>query len=622
MNVRAFSLLTPAWLILCSLGTPALLLAAPGPSAGEPNAAEQKAARAGAVSQFLKACADLGQASTDLRVGRATSMEKVLPRDMPFAIEPLRDLQLSLARNEKESAQLIVVPVAGPLREVSVNASDLRSAEGTVFSKDQIQCDVVGYVKTQARPPYGTSHIGWWPDPILNFLGPVDIAADDLQSFWVRVRAPKDQPPGTYRGTLRVSAEGVPAQTFPMAVRVFSFTLPTHSPLPVAITFSPHDYPADEKKPLEGAYRNASEYPVRAWRNHKLAWAEMLADYYINYDSLYRHGPPDFEVLDHLHQRGQLVAFNLGNFDAVSRDAAAATNALAWLRTAYDEAVRRGIVDHAYLYGFDECKPEQFPLLEKTAQTLRREFPKALLMTTSYDHSYGMDTVVKTIDAWCPLTPSFKPDQAAAARAAGRHIWWYICCGPHHPHANLFIEYPAIEGRLLMGAMTAKQRPDGFLYYQVSIWNARTPITRGPFTDWDPRSWTTYHGDGSWTCVGPDGTPVPTIRLENFRDGLEDYAYTVILETIIRQLEASASSLSSTQQQWLADAKTALPVPETLVKSMTDYSREPTRLYAWRNRIGNLIDASGLANVNPWGPNFGPRGLPRTHPPGTAGASR
>ena len=226
-------------------------------------------------------------------------------------------------------------------------------------------------------------------------------------------------------------------------------------------------------------------------------------------------------------------------------------------------------------------------------------------MTTSYDHSYGLDTVVKTMDAWCPLTPSFKPEQAAKARAAGKQVWWYICCGPHHPHANMFIEYPAIEGRLLMGAMTAKQRPDGFLYYQISIWNSRKPITSGPFTDWDPRSWTTYHGDGSWTCVGPDGMPLPTIRLENFRDGLEDYAYALILEEIIRRRTAQAEPLTATDKQWLADARQAVSVPEPLVKSMTDYSREPAALYAWRNRLGDLIDRSGMPDANPWGSGFG-----------------
>lgn len=567
-----------------------------------------------AILRLQKACSGLGLPSRNMLVGTATSMEKILPREAPFDVRPAREAEISLARNEKESFQVTVLPVVTSLHKVSVAVSDLKSTNGAVFRREQINCEVMGYVETKTRPPYGTSHIGWWPDPILNFLGPVDIAVGDLQAFWIRVRAPKDQPPGIYRGTLTVSADGEPSVALGLTVRVWPFTLPTHSPLPVAITFAPHDYPADEKQPLQGEYRNAPQYPVNAWKKHKLAWADMLADYYINYDSLYRHGPPDFEVIKHLHDRGQLVAFNLGIFDAASRGPAAASNCLAGLRTAYEQAKELGVLDHAYIYGFDECKPEMFPLLEQTSQTLKRDFPGAMLMTTSYDHSYGLDTVAKTMEAWCPLTPSFKPDQAAKARAAGRQVWWYICCGPHHPHANMFIEYPAIEGRLLMGAMTAKQRPDGFLYYQISIWNSHQPITSGPFTDWDPRSWTTYHGDGSWTCVGPDGAPLPTIRLENFRDGLEDYAYAIILEEIIHEREAKSTSLTVADKAWLAEAKAALPAPETLVKSMTDYSREPAKFYAWRNRLGDLIQRSGMADVNPWGHNFGARGLKPPRP--------
>ena len=95
----------------------------------------------------------------------------------------------------------------------------------------------------------------------------------------------------------------------------------------------------------------------------------------------------------------------------------------ALLHCTVHQARTLGVLDQAYIYGFDECPKEQFPLLEKTAQSLHREFPGALLMTTSYDHSYGQDTLVKTMEAWCPLTPSFKPDQAAKARAAGKQVW-------------------------------------------------------------------------------------------------------------------------------------------------------------------------------------------------------
>lgn len=163
----------------------------------------------------------------------------------------------------------------------------------------------------------------------------------------------------------------------------------------------------------------------------------------------------------------------------------------------------------------------------------------------------------------------------------------------------MFVEFPAIEGRLLMGAMTAKQRPDGFLYYEISIWNSRHPITSGPFTDWDPRSWTTYHGDGSWTCVGPDGIPVPTVRLENFRDGLEDYAWFRILEETLRAATAE-NSTDPGRKRWAEEAKAALTVPEELVRSMTDYSRDPAKLSAWRDRIGDLIDQAAPRIANPW----------------------
>lgn len=570
----------------------------------------RQADRVLSVLRFQQACRAAGQRADQLLVGSATSMEKVLPRDVPLELTPARIVSVKLARNEKESFQLLVVPATQRLHRVKLSAGDLRGPRGTVFARSNIQCEVVGYVQTKSRPPYGSSLIGWWPDPILNFLGPVEVGEDDAQAFWIRIRAPKQQPPGEYRGAVTVSAEGAKSCKVELRVRVRGFTLPDHSPLPVAITFSPMDFAQPETEAIQAGWRPSDNYPMNAWRSQRLRWADFLADYYINYDSLYRSGPPDFEVIQRLHDQGRLVSFNLGIFDGVAGDEITRSNTLAGLRIAYDRARELGVLNHAYIYGFDECPRAKFPVLEQTAQRLRKEFPGALLMTTSYDHSYGLNTDVKTIDAWCPLTPSFNPERTAEARAAGRQVWWYICCGPLHPHANMFIEYPAIEGRLLMGPMTARQRPDGFLYYQISIWNSQQPITSGPFTDWDPRSWTTYHGDGSWTCVGPGGAPLPTVRLENFRDGLEDYAYTCILNEIIRRRDVRLASLSPKQRQWLEEAKAAIIVPETLVKSMTDYSREPSQLYAWRDRIGDLIDRSGESDVNPWGKDFDVHGFP------------
>ena len=579
-------------------------------TAALPAAEPRPADRAGSVARFENACRAAGLPTGDMLVGAATSMEKILPRAVPFQVKVAREFSLSVARNEKESLQVLVLPTARTLRKVSVHVTDLSRPDGVKLPKERVDCHVVGYVETKQKPPYDVTHVGWWPDPILDFTGPVDIAQGDLQAFWVRVRAPKEQPPGWYRGTLSVTAEGVAPVRVELSVRVRSFTLPDHSPLPLAITFSPEDFPTDATRKDQDAWRKNPDYPVRAWKSHRLQWADFLADYYISYDSLYHRGQPDFEVLEHLHRQGRLGAFNLGYYGDVGSSPAEVADwkaeNLPRFRAAHDRAASLGLLDHAYIYGADEAATDRFPRVERAAAILKAEFPDVMIMTTTYDQSYGQHSVIKSMDAFCPLTPSFDPVKARAARAAGKQVWWYICCGPHHPHANMFVEYPAIDGRLLMGAMTARQRPDGFLYYQISIWNARKPITSGPFTDWDPRSWTSYHGDGSWTCVGPGGTPLPTIRLENFRDGLEDYAYAVILDTIVHRRAAAHAADSD---PWLTEARAALQVPTALVKSMTDYSRDPLALYAWRDRMADVIEQSGATDVDPWGKAFGVRGF-------------
>ncbi len=560
-----------------------------------------------------------GQAATtqrdDVVVGFATSMEKILPRADKPDVKMLTRVELSLARGEKESFQVVVMPGRADLKQTAVRVTDLRGPDGATFSAGQVKLSPVGYVETKSVPPYKSPHVGWWPDPILEFLPAADIARGDAQAFWVRVQAPRNQPAGLYQGKLEVCSRDAVLFAADLAVRVFGFAVPAASPLPLAVTFSPHDHPTDATKAEQAKWRGEPDYPINAWKKHKLRWADFLADYYLTLDSLYTREGPDFEAIEHLHKQGRLGAFNLGYYGPCG---ASPAEIEAWkkgtldrLRRQFEQAKALGVLDHAYIYGCDENPKDAFPGVQRAAAMLKAEFPDVLVMTTTYDHSYGQDTEIKAVDAWCPLTPRFDPDKATKARAGGKFVWWYICCGPHHPPANMFIEYPAIEGRLLMGPMTAKYRPDGFLYYQISIWNSRRPISSGPFTDWDPRSWTRYHGDGSWTCVGPAGTPLPTIRLENFRDGLEDYAYFCLLQDLVRRREAKPAELSADQRAWLADAKAALQVPESLVKGIGEYSRDPSLVYRYRNQLAELIDRAGEPDADPWGREFGVRGFRR-----------
>jgi hypothetical protein len=443
----------------------------------------------------------------------------------------------------------------------------------------------VGYVRTTASPPYGPEHDGWWPDPILSFMGAVDVAAGDAQAFWVRVQAPRRQAAGRYRGRLEVLTGTRVLRTLDLTVEVYPFAVPVRTPLPLAITFWPEYV---DRNGVEGAH------PDRSWQRHRLEWADFLADYYLTYDCLYdyRNWSPDFEVLTRLHRQGRLGWFNLGYFGPIREGPegliAWESDSLHSIRPAYDQAKALGLLDHAYLYGCDEQPEAMFPAVQRAAERLKRECPGPPIITTTYDYTFGTNSVLRAVDAFCPLTPAYSPAVAAQARAAGKQVWWYIACNPSRPYANMFVDYPALDGRVLMGAQTAKFRPDGFLYYQVSMWYSPRPITSGPFTDWVP-----YHGDGNWVCAGPDGTPLPTIRLENFRDGLEDYAYARLLEQAIRQVEGSPS-LRTARAAWLTRARAALEVPAGLTRSMTEYTHDPAEVYRWRRGMAQAIAESGV----------------------------
>ena len=73
----------------------------------------------------------------------------------------------------------------------------------------------------------------------------------------------------------------------------------------------------------------------------------------------------------------------------------------------------------------------------------------------------------------------------------------------------------------------------------------------------------------------------------------------VLLEKLVRQRLAKGDTLPAEEKKWLAEAQAALLVPPSLVNDMTHYSRDPAALYAWRNRIADLIDRSDTGSGDP-----------------------
>ena len=568
----------------------------------------RKERRRKSVDRFLARCRAAGQSGDPCWIGRATSMEKVRPRANDFDVAAATSFSLKLARGERESLQVLVMPNGRDLRDVTVDVPALRRERngiGDWFRKADVlppsafKVSPMGYVRTVNPPPYkgpvnvATNlpggylrktkpvEVGWWPDPILDYLDKADVKGDDLQSFWVRCTCPDGQRAGTYRGTLVVRGEGW-RREFPLTVRVYGFSVPKRSPLPLAITFSPGpngQFADEEQLALIKKLKADPKSPANCWKAHEAEWGDFLADYYMTMDSLYHAGKGvHWDVLKRLKDQGRLGLFNLAYWGCVQDESEKGRKA--WigamhsrLDESYAKAKELGLLDHAYIYGCDEASTNCFGKIKWSVAQLKRLYPGVPIFTTAYDHDFGIGSALSGMDWFTPTTERYAENAAKVpgSRAAGHQVWWYIACGPKAPFANMFVEYQAIEARQLMGAQTVKWRPDGFLYYQVSIWNSLRPIS-GPdtFTDWEPRSWTKYHGDGSWFCCGPEGRPCATVRMENFRDGLEDFAYALEYERVTGR---------------------TCEVPPEVCREIDQFTDDPSVYYAWRDRIAEAIEA-------------------------------
>ena len=79
---------------------------------------------------------------------------------------------------------------------------------------------------------------------------------------------------------------------------------------------------------------------------------------------------------------------------------------------------------------------------------------------------------------------------------------------------------------------------------------------------------------------------LPTIRIENFRDGVEDLWYYRMLEKLVKQAEGK----SGFDKELLARSQKALAVPESLILSTDQYNTEPEALRSIRRELAECME--------------------------------
>lgn len=396
---------------------------------------------------------------------------------------------------------------------------------------------------------YSPSGGGWWPDPLLEVdsNGIPRVEAATTQPLFVRACVPPGAKSGNFTGT--VSLRGTDANTgdtfavdVPVHLEVWPITMPElSSPKSLSTAFT---------------FNTGLQKWFATWSSGSAlmnSTFKMLADHRIPADDLYIHSPrplAEYEALGAAGVKWMNLMDVSGGTRAHSFPAAYVTKVLDTLRPTVTALRSKGLLKQAYVYGFDEMPAQFNASVYQLFGAIKKEFPDLRTVATLDWPTMPADL---PLDVWVDEYADYgsgspyhhgaqKEKERQAWLAAGHEFWWYWCIGPSQSAwMNTFVERPAIQARLLFW-LTALHGVTGMLYYETDIWAEQcpsmrpcTPVSRingTAKTNFNPATWNGNgasiltggaNGDGSFTYPGPHGL-LSSIRLENIRDGIEDWS--------------------------------------------------------------------------------------------------
>ena len=525
------------------------------------------------------------RAAEPLTLSSADTMEKVF-RDEPWTRPAAEKLAIEAARNEIEGVQLVIVTGKEAVRGATVAVTDLVADGGGKIPAANVAWHVVGYVQTE-KPAYNVPKVGWWPDPLLPDRT-FDVGPGQVQPIWINVRVPEDAPAGVYRGKVTLRRAGAAEQSLPLEVRVWNFTVPKQQHLETCFLIRP-----DQLK----RFYKLDEVPVETYE----AWIDFCLEHRISITlNDWTHFERDLERLvgRQLGRGGSAFCLDYAWFSRGKPEERQKHNAdqVKRIKARYDRVKKRGWLDRAYVYCSDEVGKEDFAFARELYAELKKAMPDLRLMQTFYKDD-PISALGDVLDIWSPNTGRYRQAEFQARQAKGEGVWWYVCCGPGKPYANLMIEWPAVDHRLLLW-QTWKYKVEGFLYWGLCVWRDNLQgEKRWPEAKWNPATWRNsagkaHNGDGQLIYPGPDRKPLASIRLENLRDGIEDYEYFWLLRDAVARLKKAGGEK---HQALIAEAEQALAIDEAVVKDLTHFTGDPRVLRQARARLAGLIERAEAA---------------------------
>ncbi|MBU0497515.1 MAG: DUF4091 domain-containing protein [Candidatus Thermoplasmatota archaeon] len=511
-----------------------------------------------------------GQLSDGFSVYAASSLDRIFLNGKTLVKPSFSDSpEVSLAKNEYESFQIVINNGKSYLGSVRFEISDLMNDDGVKFNKENISYRIVGYVPTR-KPIYPVKYVGLWPDPLMP-SGDIDIQSGEMQPFWFTVFVPKDAVAGEYNGVIKVVVKGNVLKEIPLSVKIFDFELPRESNLKTAFGFDPSFLSKYYTKDVEAT----EEQFLIEMIKHK-----MNPILYIDPTS-----KEDLEKVDKYRWFG-FNNFAVGKFGGGLRnnwpEEDVKIEELLQKYQLYGEALALNkMLNYQYVYTWDEGEIGN-PVVAKIASMVHRAYPKLKNMVC-YKGFWDPEEYPgwgKDIDTWCFQIDHFNLKKLNALKKIGMEMWMYVSRPGNNQTPNLAIDFDSTDYRIIPW-MCWKYNLKGFLYWCTNWFKYVDP-----YKDAD-NTFQGHNGNGLLYYPGKSG-PVSSLRAEIFRDGVEDYEYLFLLRDRLRAFRNKG--MDKTYPKIFQRSIKLLMVDNNIVKSTTEYAKDGEILKTQRNRIGQAIE--------------------------------
>ena len=410
------------------------------------------------------------------------------------------------------------------------------------------------------------------PDALLPWDGQVKQLERPNQPLYLQVTVPPEAKPGTYRALVDVTVDDV-TTAVPVSVRVFDVRLPAPGATSGSLLTAFHVVPESYVAKVDELYHLGTN-PARSAAN--LSLFSFLSSYRISpagwgfgeprVPSGYTASPKWW-----LDAANNMVKQNQFPFSTmripISNQRASTHNRIAgvspfepddwctYLQSVHDFWGQHGWLDGRvpYLYTLDEPGLDGMKLVARQAAVGHRCFPGARMLVTGnpsdanrflWDDRNGDDA-----DIWAVLSrryygqslkPREKLDLITKARSAGKQIWSTTYTGvagsPGYSGAE-----PLSDPRMFL-LWNALEGISGTLYAQGT-----TSYGKG-----DPLAAVQNYGEYVLVYPGPTA-PIPSARLEQIRDGIEDWSLFDIVRkrhglSAVRSILGGAGLFSATDR--------------------------------------------------------------------------